>query len=87
MACTWEASSLNVGSLATFSFVMPCTAVANAGIGIVGFTSHVLLSLFPLGNTLNIDISTILSLATSIPVVSKSKKQIGRVSFNSILKS
>ena len=35
---------------------------------------------------MNIEISTILSLATTIPVVSKSKKQIGLLSFNSILK-
>src|SRR5690606_17384168 len=53
--------------------------------GMVGFTSHVLLSLFPLGKTFNIAISTIRSFATSIPVVSKSKKQIGRVNFNSII--
>ena len=34
------------------------------GIGIVGFTNQVLLSLFPFGKTFKIDISTILSLAT-----------------------
>ncbi len=38
--------------------------VERTGIGIVGFTSHVLLSLFPLGNTFRIEISTILSFAT-----------------------
>ena len=50
----------------------------------VGFTNQVLLSLFQFGYTLNIEISTIRSLATSLPVVSRSKKQIGRVNFNSI---
>jgi hypothetical protein len=39
----------------------------------MGLTNHVLLSLFPFGKTLNIDISTILSFPTSIPVVSRSK--------------
>ena len=75
---------MKVGSLATFSSVIPCTAVVCGGMGMVGFTNHVLLSLFPFGYTLNIEISTIRSLATSIPVVSRSKKQIGRVNFNSI---
>jgi hypothetical protein len=36
----------------------------------------------PFGNTLSIDISTILSLATLIPVVSRSKKQMGFLKFN-----
>ena len=65
------------GSLATFSSEIPCTSVAPLGIGIPGFTSHVLLSLFPLGNTFKMHISTILSVAMLIPVVSKSKKQSG----------
>jgi hypothetical protein len=40
---TPEANSLKVGSFATFSSVIPCTAVVCAGIGIVGLTNHVLL--------------------------------------------
>jgi glutaredoxin len=59
-------------------------AVVAAGIGTVGFTLHVWLSLFPLGNTFRIAISTIRSVATLIPVVSRSKKQIGRLSCNVI---
>ena len=50
----------------------------------VGFTRHVWLSLFPLGKTFKIAIATMRSLATLVPVVSRSKKQIGLVSFNSI---
>ena len=79
-----EDNSLKVGSLATFSSVMPWTAVVSAGIGRSGLTNQVLLSLLPFGNTLSIEISTILSLATFTPVVSRSKKQMGLVSFNSI---
>ena len=71
------AKSLNVGSFFTFSSVIPCISVDSEGIGIVGFTSQVLLSLLPLGYTFNTDISTILSLATAVPVVSKSKNTIG----------
>ena len=81
-----SASSLKVGSVTTFSLVIPCIALTSAGISISGFTSQVLLSLFPLGNIFNKEISTILSLPILIPVVSKSKKTIGLVNFKSIYK-
>ena len=42
-----------------------------------GLTNQVFDSLFPFGNTFKMDISTILSKEILIPVVSKSKKQIG----------
>ena len=79
------ASCSKVGSFATFSSVIPCIAVVSVGIGIVGLTSQVLLSLFPLGNIFRIDISTILSVATCTPVVSKSKKAIGFSNFKFIM--
>ena len=79
------ASSLKVGSFATFSSDIPCIAVVTSGIGIVGFTSQVLLSLFPFGKTLRMAISTILSFATCTPVVSKSKNTIGFSSFKFIV--
>src|SRR5690606_4167315 len=63
---------------------MPCMAWDSAGMGICGFTNQVLLSLFPLGKTFKIEISTIRSLATLVPVVSRSKKHMGLVNFNSI---
>src|SRR5690606_4642151 len=52
---------------------------------ISGFTRQVWLSLFPFGNTFKIAISTILSVATLIPVVSRSKKQIGFFKLSSII--
>src|SRR5690606_34128452 len=52
---------------------------------ISGFTRQVWLSLFPFGNTFKIAISTILSVATLTPVVSRSKKQIGFFKLSSIV--
>jgi hypothetical protein len=72
-----EAIILNNGSFLTISLVIPCILEASDGIGTPGFTSQVLDSLFPFGNILRIDISTILSKETLTPVVSKSKKHIG----------
>src|SRR5690606_21812682 len=54
-------------------------AVTSLGMGTCGLTNHVLRSSFPLGNTLRIEISTILSVVMLIPVVSRSKKQMGLV--------
>ncbi len=76
---------LKVGSLATFSSVIPCTAVVCGGMGISGFTNHVFASLLPFGKTFKIEISTMRSFATFTPVVSKSKKHKGRVNESSIL--
>ena len=70
----------NLGSLITISLVIPCISETSFGIGTSGLTSHVLDSLFPLGKTFSIEISTILSFEILIPVVSRSKKQIGFVS-------
>jgi hypothetical protein len=52
--------------------------------GICGFTSQVLLSRDASGLTLRIQISTILSLETLVPVVSKSNMQSGLWSFKFI---
>ena len=56
---------------------IPEMSEACFGIGTPGFTFQVWLSLLPFGNTFNMEISTIRSCATLVPVVSKSKKQIG----------
>ena len=79
------ASSLKVGESFTSSSVIPCTAVDSAGIGISGFTYHVLLSLEASGKTFKIQISTILSFEILMPVVSKSKIQSGLWSFRFII--
>ena len=63
---------------------MPCTAVASAGMCISGLSRRVLVISSPSGITLIIEISTIRSRAVSTPVVSRSKKTIGRLSFNFI---
>ncbi len=62
-------------------------AITSSGMGISGFTSQVLLSVLPFGKTFRMEISTIRSFATFVPVVSKSKKHMGLVSFNCILSS
>ena len=49
---------------------------------IIGFTNHDLLNLLESGKIFKIAISTILSLTMSTPVVSRSKKHMGRVKFN-----
>ena len=54
------------------------------GMEVSGFTSQVLLSLEASGFTFKMQISTILSLATLIPVVSKSKTHNGLWSFKFI---
>ena len=82
---TFGANSLNVGSFSTISSEIPWIAVVTAGIFISGLTRQVKLSLFPLGKTFNIDISTIRSFETFTPVVSKSKKQMGFFNFNSMM--
>ncbi len=63
---------------------MPCTAVAASGMCISGFSLRVFTIRSPSGMILIMDISTMRSCAVSTPVVSKSKKTIGRLSFNSI---
>src|SRR5690606_2219607 len=57
-------------------------AVASAGIGHPGLMRFVYFSLLPLGLSLIQAISTILSFAVSVPVVSKSKKMMGFLRFN-----
>jgi len=52
--------------------------------GIVGLTSMVSLFSSPLGNIFRYEISTIRSLATLVPVVSRSKKIRGFFRFSSI---
>lgn len=53
--------------------------------GTVGFTRQVWVSSLPSGCTLWTQISTMRSLVTLIPVVSRSKKQMGRLSFKSMV--
>ena len=59
-------------------------AVASAGIGIPGLIRRVRTISSPSGITLTIEISTMRSRAMSMPVVSKSKKMIGRLRLSSI---
>ena len=63
---------------------MPWTAVASSGMCIPGFSRRVFVISSPSGITLIIEISTIRSRAVSTPVVSRSKKMIGRLRFNFI---
>lgn len=74
------AISLKVGAFFTSSSYILWIEDASLGIGIVGLTLNVLVSSFPFGLTLISAISTILSLVTFTPVVSKSKKTIGFLS-------
>ena len=78
------AISLNKGLSITSLSQIPWIAETSGGIGIVGLTTHRWFSSFPLGYTFNMAISTILSLEMLIPVVSRSKKQIGLVRFRDI---
>src|SRR5690554_2349065 len=71
------AISLKVGWSATISLVIPCMSLASLGIGISGLTRHVWVSLCWLGCSLSTEISTIRSVARLVPVVSRSKKQMG----------
>ena len=80
----FRALSLNIGSFATISSVIPCIRVDSGGIGIPGFNLISSDSLEPSVLTLIIAISIMRSLLTSVPVVSKSKKQSGLVNFNFI---
>ena len=57
---------------------MPCTAVASGGMGMHGLSRRVRVISSPSGMILIIEISTIRSRAVSIPVVSRSKKMMGR---------
>src|ERR1039457_2982454 len=59
-------------------------AVTSAGICILGLIRFVLILVLPSMFTLTILISTIRSVATLMPVVSRSKKASGRVNINSI---
>ena len=77
---TWA----NVGASFTSSSVMPCTAVASAGMGMPGLSRRVRVISSPSGMILIIEISTIRSRAVSTPVVSRSKKMIGRFRFSFI---
>nr|DAR47933.1 MAG TPA: hypothetical protein [Caudoviricetes sp.] len=69
----------NEGHSFTSSSVIPWMAVASAGICMPGLMRRVLTVRSPSGLILTIEISTIRSLAVSIPVVSRSKKMIGRL--------
>ncbi len=60
-------------------------AVASAGIGMVGLISIVFTSVLPFTLARKIQISTILSVPTLTPVVSKSNIAKGRLRFNSML--
>ncbi|GFI66981.1 hypothetical protein IMSAG192_00505 [Muribaculaceae bacterium] len=71
---------LKVGASATSASVMWCMAVASAGIGIPGFTRRVRSISEPSGMTFIIEISTMRSRMMLVPVVSRSKNTIGRVS-------
>src|SRR5512140_3298308 len=79
------AISLNAGEFATSLSVMPWIAVDFGGIGISGFTLVVNHSSVPFGDTLRTEISTILSVTILMPVVSRSRKAIDRLSLRSIL--
>ena len=79
-----EPTFMNVGSSFTSSSLMPCTAVASAGMGISGFMRRVLTCFVPSGSTFTIEISTMRSCAVSTPVVSRSKNIMGRLSFRFI---
>jgi class 3 adenylate cyclase len=78
------ATSLNRGLSFTSLSKMPCTAEAPAGMGMVGFTLSHFSMVVPSGIALTTAISTIRSLAKSVPVVSRSTKARGRVRFRFI---
>jgi hypothetical protein len=59
-------------------------AEASSGICIPGLSRRVLVISSPSGMTLTIEISTMRSRAVSTPVVSRSKKMIGRLRFSFI---
>ena len=76
---------LKDGASFTISSEIPCTAEAPAGIGMSGFTNLRLTILVPSGLIFTIAISTILSVLTVTPVVSKSINAMGLVNCNFIL--
>ena len=85
MNCSSDlATCAKVGQSLTSSSVMPWMAVASSGMCISGLSLRVLTISSPSGMILAIEISTMRSLAVSTPVVSRSKKMIGRLRFNFI---
>ncbi len=61
---------------------MPCTAVDSSGMCMHGLSLRVLTMRSPSGMILAIEISTMRSFDVSTPVVSRSKKMIGRLRFS-----
>ena len=71
--------SRNVGLSLTSSSRIPCIRVASSGMAISGLKRHSYSLRSPLGHNLITASSTIRSIPTIVPVVSKSKKANGRV--------
>jgi len=80
MNCSSDlATCAKVGHSFTSSSVMPCTAVASSGMCIPGLRRRVFVISSPSGMTLISEISTMRSFDVSTPVVSRSKKTMGRL--------